>query len=148
MRPASTDGGDRRPPGGAGAARDAVRAQGIEVKTGAVVAIHRLRRLNAVSVMRYDGRSVQGAAQKRSPATCSPYRAAFRRWFLHAQAGGRPRWDETAAASCPAAGAGRAFGRGCNGSLETGDALARMERRPRAASAAGLSAAASGAGSR
>src|SRR6266404_4407151 len=134
-------------PGGAGAARDAVRAQGIEVKTGAVVVdTSGSRRLNAVSVMRYDGRSVQGAAQTLACDLLAVSGGFSPVVHLHAQAGGRPRWDETACCFVPGppVQAERSAG-ACNGSLPLGDALAQgWNAGHEAASAAGLSAAAVG----
>ena len=134
-------------PGGAGAARDAVRAQGIEVKTGAVVVdTSGSRRLNAVSVMRYDGRSVQGAAQTLACDLLAVSGGFSPVVHLHAQAGGRPRWDETACCFVPGppVQAERSAG-ACNGSLSLGDALAQgWNAGHEAASAAGLSAAAVG----
>ena len=65
---------------------------------------------------------------------------------LHAQAGGRPRWDETACCFVPGppVQAERSAG-ACNGSLPLGDALAQgWNAGHEAASAAGLSAAAVG----
>jgi sarcosine oxidase subunit alpha len=129
---------------GGGAAREAVRAQGIEVLAGAVVVdTSGSLRLSRVSVMAYDGRSVQGSARTLACDLLAVSGGFSPVVHLHAQSGGRPRWDETACCFVPGppVQAERSAG-ACSGSPELADALEQgWQAGHDAATAAGLPAA-------
>jgi sarcosine oxidase subunit alpha len=125
----------------AGAVRDEVRAQGIEVIAGAVVVdtIGTLR-LSGAHVMRFDGQSVQGAGRTLDCDLLAVSGGFSPVVHLHAQSGGRPRWDETACCFLPGTSvqAERSAG-GCNGAMGLADALEQGWRAGHdAATAAGL----------
>jgi len=130
--------------GGAGAAQQAVRARGIEVVAGAVVAdTAGAPRLSGVEVRRYDGGPELGAARTLACDLLAVSGGFSPVVHLHAQSGGRPRWDEAACCFVPgppvqperSAGA-------CNGSLDLADALEQGWRAGHeAAAAAGMRAA-------
>ncbi|HEX4584381.1 MAG TPA: sarcosine oxidase subunit alpha family protein [Burkholderiaceae bacterium] len=130
---------DARPRGGAAA--EAVRGQGIEVIAGAVVVdTAGSLRLSGVNVMAYDGRSVQGGARTLACDLLAVSGGFSPVVHLHAQSGGRPRWDEAACCFVPGppAQAERSAG-ACNGALELADALEQGWRAGQdAATAAGL----------
>jgi sarcosine oxidase, subunit alpha len=127
--------------GGAGAARDAVREQGIEVIAGAVVVdTTGSLRLSGVQVMRFDGHSVQGPARTFGCDLLAVSGGFSPVVHLHAQSGARPRWDETAGCFLPGqpVQAERSAG-ACNGAFELPDALEQGWRAGHdAATAAGL----------
>jgi sarcosine oxidase, subunit alpha len=127
--------------GGAGAVRDEVRAQGIEIIAGAVVAdtIGTLR-LSGVQVTRFDGRSLQGAARTLGCDLLAVSGGFSPVVHLHAQSGGRPRWDETACCFVPGqpVQAERSAG-ACNGGVGLAYALEQgWQAGHDAATAAGL----------
>jgi sarcosine oxidase subunit alpha len=111
--------------GGAGTVSEEVRARGIEVVAGAVVVdtIGALR-LSAVHVMGFDGRSVQGPARTLACDLLAVSGGFLPVVHLHAQSGGRPRWDETACCFLPGppVQAERSAG-ACAGGFELADAL-------------------------
>ena len=125
----------------AGAAGEQLRVQGIEVIAGAVVVdtIGSLR-LSAVHVMQFDGHSLKGSARTLACDLLAVSGGFSPVVHLHAQSGGRPRWD--AAACCfvpgPPVQAERSAG-ACNGALELADALGQgWQAGHDAATAAGL----------
>jgi sarcosine oxidase subunit alpha len=135
-------------PRGAGAVRDAVRAQGIDVIAGAVVvdAAGSLR-LSGVKVAPYDGRAVQGATSTLACDLLAVSGGFSPVVHLHAQSGGRPWWDD--AACCfrpgPAVQAERSAG-ACSGPATLRQALQQGWRAGHdAATAAGLDAGPEGA---
>jgi sarcosine oxidase subunit alpha len=127
--------------GGAGAGRDEARALGIEIIEGAVVTdtVGTLR-LRGVHVMRFDGRSLQGDTRTFACDLLAVSGGFSPVVHLHAQSGGRPRWDETACCFVPGSPiqAERSAGAG-NGAVGLAHALEQGWRAGHdAATAAGL----------
>ncbi|HEY4037402.1 MAG TPA: sarcosine oxidase subunit alpha family protein [Burkholderiaceae bacterium] len=87
---------------GGGALRDQVRALGIEIVAGAVVVdtVGALR-VSGVHVMAFDGQTVQGAHRQIGCDLLAMSGGLSPVVHLHAQSGGRPRWDETACCFLP-----------------------------------------------
>ncbi|HUD27018.1 MAG TPA: sarcosine oxidase subunit alpha family protein [Burkholderiaceae bacterium] len=134
-------------PRGAGAIGDAVRAQRIEVIAGAVVVdADGSLRLSGVHVAPYDGHAVQGAARALACDLLAVSGGFSPVVHLHAQSGGRPRWDETACCfrPGPVVQAERSAG-ACGGPVTLREALQQGWRAGHeAASAAGMAAAPEG----
>jgi sarcosine oxidase subunit alpha len=125
----------------AGAVRDQLRARGVDIMAGAVVTdtIGTLR-LSGVQVMPFDGQSVQAAVRTLDCDLLAVSGGFSPVVHLHAQSGGRPRWDT---ADCcfvpgPSVQAERSAG-ACNGALGLAAALEQgWQAGHDAATAAGL----------
>jgi sarcosine oxidase subunit alpha len=127
--------------GGAGAIGDAVRALGIDVLTGSVVAdAAGSLRLSQVRVTRADGRGSERALACDLLAVSGGFSPAV---HLHAQSGGRPRWDDASSCFLPGTPVQPERSAGaCNGGFTLDQALAQgWDAGHDAADAAGIAAA-------